>query len=171
MAALRCKSGAKAYRKLGAKADKSYFDAIERTPFGNDIVEQFAEAAVAGEHLGEDEIPDLLAVSFSANDRIGHQLGPDSPEVRDVSIQTDRTLGRLFKFLDDKVGADNYVVVLTGDHGVAPLPEIMQQRKMPGGRMTEESVLSAIQGALVKAMGRGNGWSANPAPHRTELSG
>jgi predicted AlkP superfamily pyrophosphatase or phosphodiesterase len=161
------KAGAKSYRKLGAKADKSYFDALERTPYGNDIVEQFAEAAVEAEHLGEDAIPDLLAVSFSANDRIGHQLGPDAPEVRDVSIQTDRTLGRLLKFLDEKIGADNYIVVMTADHGVAPLPEVMQQRKMPGGRMTEGAVLEAIQVALTKAYGEGK-WvvgKSGPAPY------
>src|SRR4029453_10587530 len=94
------------------------------------------------------DITDLLAVSFSSNDRVGHAVGPDSPEVRDISIQSDRMLGQFFDLLDKKIGAGNYVVVLTADHGVAPLPEVMGQRKMPGGRMPEGLVLNTVLQAL-----------------------
>lgn len=161
------KPGAKAYRTLGAKADKVYFDALERTPWGNEIVLEFAEAALDAEQLGADDITDLLAVSLSSNDRIGHALGPDAPEIRDVSIQSDRMLGEFFDLLDKKVGAGNYLVVLTADHGVAPMPEVMGQRKMPGGRMPEGLVLNTVSQALTAKYGEG-AWVAGksgPAPY------
>lgn len=161
------KAGAQAFRKLGPQADTNYYDSLERTPWGNDIVEMFAEAAIEGEQLGKDDITDVLAVSFSANDRIGHSLGPDSAEVRDVSIQTDRLLGKFFAYLDKAVGAENYVVVLSADHGVAPLPEEMVKRRMPGGRMPERDVITVVSAALVKKYGAGQ-WvlgKSGPAPY------
>ena len=157
----------KAFLTLPAKGDNKYYNALDRTPYHNELLELFAEAAVEGEQLGSDDIPDVLSVSFSANDRIGHSVGPDSPEVRDVSIVTDRVIGRLFDFLDKKVGADNYIAVLTADHGVAPLPEVMAGRKMPGGRMPEGVVLNAIEKALSARYGAGQ-WvlgSSGPAPY------
>lgn len=161
------KADAKAFLKLPAGGTRAYYNALDRTPFHNDLLVRFAEAAVDGEQLGADDIPDVLAISFSANDRVGHAVGPDAPEVRDISITTDRTLGRLFDLLDKKVGAANYVVVLTADHGVAPLPEVMQQRRMPGGRIPEGATLNAIQQALTTRYGEGNWISgkSGPAPY------
>lgn len=161
------KENAKPFLKLPAANAKNYYNLLDRSPFHNDLLEQFAEAAIAGEQLGADDITDVLSVSFSANDRVGHAMGPDSPEVRDISIWTDRTLGRFFDFLDKKVGAGSYMVVLTADHGVAPLPEVMQQRKMPGGRIPEGTVLNAIQNGLTAKYGAGD-WVAGksgPAPY------
>ena len=99
-------------------------DAFDLSPFSNDVLAEFAMRAVAEEGLGRDTVPDLLGISFSANDRIGHAYGPDSHEVMDVTVRLDRTLARLFGFLDRTVGLANVVMVLTADHGVAPLPEV-----------------------------------------------
>lgn len=161
------KSGAKAFVKLPAAGQRGYYNTLDRTPFHNDLLELFAEAVIEGEQLGADDITDVLSVSFSANDRIGHSVGPDSPQVRDVSVWTDRTLGKLFDYLDKKIGAENYVAVLTADHGVAPLPEVMQQRRMPGGRIPEGTVLNAVQGALAAKYGQGEWVSgkSGPAPY------
>jgi hypothetical protein len=157
----------KSYVKLGAKGEKVYYDSLDRTPYSNDLLVMFAQAAIEGEQLGADEFTDVLAISFSANDRVGHSVGPDSPHVRDISIQSDRTLGRFFDYLDKRIGAGNYVVILTADHGVAPLPEVMAQRKMPGGRMPEGATLNAIQNALTTRFGEG-AWisgKSGPAPY------
>jgi hypothetical protein len=159
--------GGKPFLALGAKADRTYFNNLDRSPFSNDLLIAFAQAAIEGEDMGSDDIPDLLSVSFSANDRVGHSLGPDSPQVRDISIQSDRTLGRFFEYLDKRVGPDNYLVVLTADHGVAPMPEMMQSRRMPGGRMPEGVVLRAIENALTQRWGEGP-WvigKSGPAPY------
>jgi hypothetical protein len=157
----------KPFLALGAKAERAYYNNLDRSPYGNELLVLFAEAAVEGEQLGTDDITDVLTVSFSANDRIGHAVGPDAPEVRDISIQTDRFLQTFFDYLDNKIGAGNYVAVLTADHGVAPLPEVMAKRKMPGGRIPEGAVLNAVQTALASRFGQGQ-WvigKSGPAPY------
>ena len=133
--------------------------AIEATPWGNEMIEEFAERALVAEKLGQHEDTDILAVSFSSNDYVGHAVGPDAPEVRDISIRTDRLLGRLFDFIDQHVGAGNTLVVLTADHGVAPVPEVNQARKMPGGRLSEVVTLRAVADALMAKYGEGK-WIA-----------
>lgn len=161
------KEGAQPFLKLPAAGSRNYYNLLDRTPFHNDLLALFSEAAIEGEQLGADEVTDVLSVSFSANDRIGHAMGPDSPEVRDVSVWTDRTLGRFFDYLDKKVGAGEYLVVITADHGVAPLPEVMRERKMPGGRMPEGVVLNTIRAALTAKYGAGD-WvvgKSGPAPY------
>jgi hypothetical protein len=135
---------------------------IEASPDGNDLLEAFAERAIEAEHLGAHAAPDLLTVSFSSNDYVGHRFGPDSPEVHDISLRTDRTIGRLFDFLDRRLGLNNVLVVLTADHGVAPLPELLAERKMPGGRLPAQAVLQAIQTALTARFGDGK-WVAGVA--------
>ena len=111
----------------GSVIGKAFVDAFDQTPFSNDVVADFAMEAVTAERLGTDTVPDLLGISFSANDRAGHAYGPDSHEVMDITVRLDRTLARLFGFLDRTVGLSRVVIVLTADHGVAPLPEVFQR--------------------------------------------
>lgn len=92
---------------------------LPSTPYGNTILADFALAAVKGEDLGADEITDFLAVSFSSTDYIGHNFGPQSKEIQDTYIKLDQELARLFKELDQTVGAGNYTVFLSADHAVA----------------------------------------------------
>src|SRR5262249_24215077 len=103
------------------------------SPWGNELIEMFSEAALENEHLGQGSSTDLLTISFSSNDYVGHQTGPDAPEVRDMSIRTDQLLGNLMAIVAAKVGTQNALFVLTADHGVAPLPAVQQKRNMPGG--------------------------------------
>lgn len=159
--------GGKPFSTMPAALGAPYYAAMERSPFGNDILEVFAERAVEAEQLGQRQDTDLLSISFSANDRVGHDLGPDSPQVRDISICTDRVLGKLFDYLESKIGMGNVLVVLTADHGVAPLPEVMQQRKMPGGRMTEKVIEDAVDKTLSERYGPAK-WvigKSGPAPY------
>ncbi|MFY9724908.1 MAG: alkaline phosphatase family protein [Bryobacteraceae bacterium] len=130
------------------------YNALEATPYGNDLVEGFAERALAGEQLGQRGVTDLLAVSFSSNDYVGHAYGPDSSEARAISVATDELLGKLFAALDRAVGLDNVLVVLTADHGVAPVPEVNRARHMPGGRMPEGIVAKTVQEALSAKYGK-----------------
>ena len=150
-------TGAKLYR------------AVYASPFGNEMLEALAERAVVSEKLGQRDVTDLLAISFSSNDAIGHSLGPDSPEVHDVSVRTDQVLGKLFQFLDSKVGIDNILVIFTADHGVAPVPEVNQARKMPGGRMTPRIVQDTVQAELTKKYGAGD-WISSPSDHSLYLN-
>ncbi len=142
---------------------------VPASPWGNELIEAFAERAIQSEQLGQRAVTDLLTVSFSSNDYIGHELGPDSPEVRDISIRTDRVLGKLFGFLEQKVGMQNVLIVLTADHGVAPLPETSAQRKMPGGRMPPGIIQSTVQNALTQKYGAGK-WISSPSEHSLYLN-
>jgi predicted AlkP superfamily pyrophosphatase or phosphodiesterase len=145
------------------------YSAVYDSPFGNELVEAFAERAVEAEKLGQRDVTDLLTISFSSNDAVGHALGPDSPEVHDISVRTDQVLGRLFEFLDAKVGIENVLVVMTADHGVSPVPEVNQARRMPGGRMPPRIVRDTVQAALAKKYGEGN-WISSPSEHSLYLN-
>ncbi|MFN7996527.1 MAG: alkaline phosphatase family protein [Bryobacteraceae bacterium] len=150
-------------------ADSKLYSDIEGSPYGNELIEDFAEHAVRAEQLGQRGATDILALSFSANDYVGHALGPDSPEVKEMSIQTDRIIGKLFQYLDSSIGMANVVVVLTGDHGVAPVPETSIARKMPGGRMPTGIIQKTVQSALGAKYGDGK-WIVSPSEHTLYLN-
>lgn len=134
------------------------------SPFENEVLVNFAMEAVVQEQLGEDEIPDLLGIGFSANDAVGHSYGPDSHELMDITLRTDRELERLFRFLDQRIGLDRMIVVLTADHGVAPLPEVARGRspKVNAARLDPRVITTAAERALRGRYGapRGPVWLA-----------
>jgi len=132
---------------------------LESTSFGNELVEQLAERAVIGEQLGRRDFTDVLAISFTSNDKVGHDYGPDSAEARDVAMSADHLIEKLFQTVDRQVGLDNVLVVLTGDHGAAPSPEVNAMRKMPGGRIQVTTLKQVAQAALAKKYGAGD-WVA-----------
>ena len=107
------------------------FDILRTTPYGNSIVADFAIAAIDGEDLGKDNITDVLAVSFSSTDYIGHNFGANSKEVEDTYLRLDQDLKRLFDALDAKVGKGQYTVFLTADHGAVHVPAYLQSVKIP----------------------------------------
>jgi predicted AlkP superfamily pyrophosphatase or phosphodiesterase len=146
-----------------AGTETRYCGGLEVTPWGNEMIEEFSEAALAGEQLGRHSGTDVLAVSFSANDYVGHALGPDDPAVRDMAIRTDRLLGQLFDKVEQTVGAGNILVVFTADHGVAPVPEVNQARHMPGGRISDVALIRAMSDALTRQFGAGE-WFASSVP-------
>lgn len=129
-------------------------EAVYTSPLGNDLLLAFAKEALVHEQLGQRGVTDVLSVSFSSNDAVGHRYGPDSPEVRDVSVKTDAAIGDLLAEVDRLVGLANTLVVFTTDHGVAPLPEVAQAWKMPGGRFSGAALDAAIQGALDDRFGK-----------------
>jgi hypothetical protein len=145
--------GAQPFRILPAKLGKQYYEEMIRSPYGNETLEAFAEQALKEEHLGRHSGTDVLTVSFSSNDLLGHQVGPDAPEVRDMCIQTDRVLGKLLQAIEAEAGAGNYIVVLTSDHGVAPIPEELTKRGMPAGRFSGDEVRRTIETALSEKYG------------------
>jgi predicted AlkP superfamily pyrophosphatase or phosphodiesterase len=132
---------------------KAPYDKLAASPWGNELVEQFAEQALASEKLGQRAATDLLTISFSSNDYIGHAVGPDAPEVRDISLRTDRLLGNLFHVIDRQIGLKNVVIVFSADHGVAHAPDQMRDSKLPGGYISLEDVAKRINQALAAKFG------------------
>jgi hypothetical protein len=112
--------------------DRTAYDRLAASPWGNELLEDFAESAILNEKLGQRDSTDLLTVSFSSNDYVGHITGPDAPEVEDMCVRTDKLLGKLMAFAEKTVGAGNVLYVLTADHGVAPLPTERQKLKESG---------------------------------------
>jgi Type I phosphodiesterase / nucleotide pyrophosphatase len=140
---------------LPAKPGPEYYGALYDSAFGNELLVSLAIEALDAEKLGARGATDVLALSFSCNDAVGHDKGPHSAEIRDITVRTDLALGRLLDAIDQRVGLARTVVVLTADHGVAPVPEQMAKWKMPGGRFPRPDLEAAVGAALEKAYGPG----------------
>jgi len=131
------------------------YSLLPASPWGNELIEGFAEQAIEGEKLGQRSgKTDLLTISFSSNDYVGHAVGPDAPEVRDMALRTDQLLSKLFAVIDEKVGLQNVIVVLSADHGVSAAPD--PESKMPGGYLSAD-VEYAVESALNQRFGN-NTW-------------
>lgn len=142
-------------RGKNGRPDRQYHDQWQHSPYADEYLGRMAAALTETLRLGRPGSTDLLAVSFSSPDLVGHQFGPNSQEVRDVYARLDRTLGRLFARLDTLVGRDNYVVGLSADHGVAEIPEQMAQRGISAGRLRAITIQNVAEAAAVAALGPG----------------
>jgi hypothetical protein len=137
----------------------AFYDAFTSTPYGNEYALATAEELIRREKLGQDAVPDLLAINLSSNDYIGHAFGPDSAEVLDASVQTDRQLSDFFRFLGRTVpgGLRAVTLVVTADHGVAPMVEEMaEQGFATAGSYPEKGLKDAVKAALDAAAGSGD---------------
>lgn len=132
------------------------YSVISSTPFGNSLTVDMAKAAIEGEKLGEDAITDLLAVSFSSTDYIGHGFGPNSLEQEDDFLRLDKDLGEFLNYLDTKIGKGQYTIFLSADHGVAHVPGFMKENKLPGGNFNEGPAIEALNQSLKEKFGQGN---------------
>ncbi len=111
------------------KADDKYFTTrLTLSPAGDELTLDFAKALLENEQIGQDEIPDYLAVSFSSTDYVGHIFGASSLESEDNIARLDRTLADLFAFIDKKVGLENTLIVLSADHGQPEVPGHLHER-------------------------------------------
>lgn len=136
--------------KLSGLAGKNY-GLISATPHGNTLTLEFAKTALLSEGLGSDAVTDLLAISLSSPDYIGHQYGPNSVEVEDNYIRMDRELASFFRFLDEKVGKGQYLCFLTADHSVAHVPAYLEANRIPA--KTLPFSLSTIEQSLTARFG------------------
>ena len=119
------------YNLAKLKDNNAGYDIIKGSPYGNSLTADFAIAALDGAQLGKDDITDVLTVSFSSTDYVGHNFGVNSKEIEDTYLRLDKDLERLFKSLDQKVGTNNYTVFLTADHGAIHVPAYLQAYKIP----------------------------------------
>lgn len=133
----------------------NFYGIYDSTPFASEFLAGFAREIIEQEALGADEIPDLLCVSFSQIDSVGHNFGPDSHEVMDSILRLDRTLAEFLTYLDRRIGPGRYVVVLTADHGVAPNPErtAVTRPHIPTGRIRGRDLDVRMTAALEAALG------------------
>lgn len=134
---------------------KTFYRAFTTTPLGNEYVLDTARELIAREGIGKDDVPDLLAISLSTNDYAGHAYGPDSAEVLDVTVQTDRQLSVFFSALARDVpgGLDRVTIVVCADHGVAPNIAAMKKAGFEAEGYQEEDYRKAAEEALDTAIG------------------
>jgi len=143
---------------LGDKHEKPgplFYGNILPTPFGDELTLAFARAALEGEQLGVDASPDILSVSLSSHDYINHAFGPESRLSHDHFLHLDRYLQGFFQYLDGKVGAGNYMVVLTADHGFADTPEWAKSQGRDADRLNPSQMMAWVNAGLVKKFGEG----------------
>jgi predicted AlkP superfamily pyrophosphatase or phosphodiesterase len=135
---------------------KDYYQALYNSPFGNEVLLELVKRAIVAEGLGTRDTPDLLCVSFSCNDPVGHVWGPDSQEVLDTTLRTDLLLKEFLTFLDDKVGQDRYVLALSADHGVAPLPEMAAAQGKEAARLALDPLKRKLEMFAQEKFGAGD---------------
>jgi hypothetical protein len=129
---------------------QNYYDAVTNSPMGSELLLDFAKTAIVAEKLGQADTVDLLCISFTSNDYIGHTWGPDSQEVLDITLRSDALMKELLDFLDAKVGKGNYYLAMSADHGVGPLVEFAQKEGKTAGRVAPELLSSQAEDFLNK---------------------
>jgi len=134
--------------KDGAPA--SFYEVVGSTPFANDYQLEFAKELILYEKLGAGSATDLLVISLSANDILGHQVGPDSPQMRSMALELDRSLAEFFNFLGHQIGMANVWMALSADHGVAPLPDYAKTLRLPAANLDAKAVREQINSLLSK---------------------
>lgn len=135
------------------KAGTNYYDQLETSPFGDLLTTEAAIAGMKALEMGKDDVPDLLTISLSSFDKAGHQYGADSWEMMDFFLYTDETVAMLLGALDEQVGAGNYLLLITADHGVCPLPEFANERGFPAGRINERALVEGAEKFLDEKFG------------------
>ena len=138
--------------KMDAPGPRFYGNLLA-SPFGDELTLAFARAAVTNEKLGQRGVTDILSVSLSSHDYVNHAFGPESRLSHDHTLQLDRHLQAFFQFLDKTVGAGNYVLALTADHGFTDTPEWAITQGRDAGRFTNGPALAAVNGALAARFG------------------
>lgn len=139
---------------LEALKDKNgHYDILKTTPFGNSLLTDFVLAAIKGEELGVDSDTDVLTVSYSSTDYIGHNFGVNSKEIEDTYIRLDLELERLLNALDEQVGENNYTVFLTADHGAVEVPAYLEEFHIPAGYLDNSNMKKDFKDFLKRTFG------------------
>jgi len=137
-----------AHRKGKDGADAGFYEVVGSTPFGNEYELEFAKELVVYENLGAGPTTDLLAISLSPNDILGHQVGPDSPEMAAMALALDRELADFFGFLGHQVGLANTWIALSADHGISVLPDAAKKLRIPAANLDARKLEAQINSAL-----------------------
>ena len=148
----------------GAPPAFEFYDSLRRTPFADEMLLEFALAAIRGHDLGSGAATDLLTVSFSATDVIGHTYGPDSQEQMDNLLHLDRTIGRLIEVAEQRAGRGRVLVALSADHGSMPLVEVLKARGIDARRADASELSRPVEEALAARFPGKTGLIADPDP-------
>jgi len=133
---------------LPAMYTKNDYGIIRSTPFGNSLTKDIVLAALKGENLGKGDFTDLLAISFSATDYVGHKMGPQSVEIEDTYLRLDRDIAEILTYLDKNYGKDNVLLFLTADHAAAYVPAQLTDNQLNSGYFNSKVFLNFLNSYL-----------------------
>jgi predicted AlkP superfamily pyrophosphatase or phosphodiesterase len=145
-----------AHRKGKDGSEAGFYEVIGSTPFANEYELEFSKELVVYEKLGAGEATDLLAISLSPNDILGHQVGPDSPAMAAMALALDRELADFFTFLGHQVGLANTWIVLSADHGISALPDAAKQLRIPAANLGMGKLEGQLNAALAAKFSPGH---------------
>jgi hypothetical protein len=137
-------------------SDAGFYEVIGSTPFANEYELEFAKQLVVFENLGAGHATDLLAISLSPNDILGHQVGPDSPEMAAMALALDRELADFFNFLGHQIGLANVWIALSADHGVSALPDAAKKLRIPAANLGAGKLEAQINATLTAKFSPGH---------------
>src|SRR5262249_23013694 len=127
-----------AHRKKKDGSDAGFSEVIAPTSFADEYELEFARELMVYENVGLGPATDLLSISLSANDILGHQVGPDTPEMQQMALDLDHELADFFNFLGHQIGLANVWIALSADHGVASLPDTVKKLRIPAANLSGE---------------------------------
>jgi predicted AlkP superfamily pyrophosphatase or phosphodiesterase len=145
-----------AHRKGRDGSDAGFYEVVGSTAFGNEYEFEFARELIVYENVGRGPATDLLALSLSPNDILGHQVGPDSPEMTQMALDLDAELADFFNFLGHQIGLADVWVVLSADHGVAPLPDAAKKLRIPASNVGAGKLEDQINQSLAAKFSSGH---------------
>jgi hypothetical protein len=152
-------------REYPTETGAQLYGAVIASPAGNELVLALARAALQHERLGQRGVTDVLTVSFTSNDLVGHTYGVESPEVRDITKQTDRQLQQLLDEVEQRVGLAHTLVAFMADHGSGSAPEAAGAMRVPAGRFQAQALTEAIEAALDARYGADTWIERTQLPH------
>jgi predicted AlkP superfamily pyrophosphatase or phosphodiesterase len=149
-----------AHRKAKDGSDAGFYEVVGSTTFGNEYELEFAKELVVYENVGRGPATDLLAISLSPNDILGHRVGPDSPEMAQMALDLDHELADFFNFLGHQVGLADVWIALSADHGVSSLPDAVKKLRIPAANVGASKAEEQINAAITAKF-----FAGHPAPY------
>jgi len=145
-----------AHRKSKDGSDAGFYEVVGATPLADEYEFEFAKELMVYENVGRGPATDLLSISLSANDILGHQVGPDSPEMAEMALALDRELADFFNFLGHQIGLANVWIALSADHGVSALPEAAKKLRIPAANLDSAKLNEEINAGLTAKFSPGH---------------
>ena len=145
-----------AHRKGKDGSDAGFYEVVGPTAFGNDYEFEFAKELVLYENVGRGPATDLLSISLSPNDILGHAVGPDSPEMKQMALDLDRQLAEFINFLGHQIGLADVWIALSADHGVSSLPDAVKKLRIPAANLDAKKLEAQINSALTAKFSAGH---------------
>ncbi len=135
---------------------KAKYEAFKFTPFAATFTFDMAKEVITNEQLGTRNVTDMLAISVSSTDYIGHTFGPNSIEAEDAYLRLDKDIADFLQYLDTQLGPGNYTLFLTADHGVLQVPAFLKEHRIPAGTFNASQIRVDLNKLIAEKYNVGN---------------